>query len=461
MEKFNYGVNDDGSVDADGPRSTIWRDVEVRSEDGAVEVSGGRRYVAERVITPENVRDYGLDRSKENLEMLEESGNSQMVGLYKKLIDEKPELRAVKLINEDIKVGAMFSASMRDTTTGQLMPAVNFNFSHPETYRLKLTEAWSSVGERGEEKNYEVKFLSKILAVGAGADWRRCARNKKLMSSLVFLHEMGHAEDFINNYLASELDRQDGMPLNTKMAESLKAAEEQAALTKSNDPANYIPAGTPAKVAVRRYRGIGEEKYADQFAFDYIARHEDEFFVDNGTLAGEEKTVGARVKGALKDFAFGEDRVPLEFGREMPMDEDFAYIMGLTYGNNLRVEPVYKAEPTPSPYALKDGDYGLYDYEQSKKYNEQGEYIAAKHVKRDDYIGKHEILNVEGIAMAELREGGPIYLREKNGNPVTVCGNASGYRYVSERHPRTGRITTQVFFNDETGRKFRVERVSD
>ena len=124
----------DGAIDAvdrDDVRMA-WGNVDGRRYD-VFDVKPGPRYenvsVGEHAggrkieIRPENVRDFGNDRAEENIEMLEEIGNEQMVDLYKKVIEDYPQLCVIKLLNDD-KSSASFRQLTRDTTTGQIIPTI-------------------------------------------------------------------------------------------------------------------------------------------------------------------------------------------------------------------------------------------------------------------------------------------------------------------------------------------------
>jgi len=209
----------------------------------------------------------------------------------------------------------------------------------------------------------------------------------------------------------------------------------------------------------RLYRDMPYEKHADDFATDYITEHYDDFFVVGEKPSDLKAAAGAKAKEALKKFAYGEDRVRVEFGHEIPMDEDFAHLMGISRGNQIKIEPVYVAEKEPSQYDIKDGDYGLHNYEQMKRYDEDGRYIAAKHAPR---LHKRERIRGKGRAVTTLMEGAPLYLREDpDKEAVRFCDCTVGVRYIPSRDPVSGKITNRILFNDKGGRTFTVERLSD
>ena len=452
MEKVKHSFEDDGAIDAleRADLRAVWGKIAPTLEK-AQEGMVAKRYELAREIRPENVRDYGKDRVEENLEMLEQVGNPQMVELYKKVIEENPQLCVVKLVDEDIDGNAFFERTMRDTTTGQVMPMVRFNFSHPETYRLKATETWD-LGRKDDDKKMGIRYAMKSLALKVGASWRRCAQNKKLTTGMVFLHEMGHAQDFIDNYLVPEYMSREGMPVGQKMAESVLAANEKAVAASEQDARSHPAQDDSLMAGVVAYREMPVERYADDFAMDFFRRHREEYFVEEEF---SEKPAKEKAKESLRNLAFGEERVRVEWGRELPLDADFVHLLGLTKGSSVKIEPVVAPAPEPTKYDLHEGDYGIYGYEESKRFDAEGNYVRPKHARSE--LGKHGKLGGEGELMTTLAEGGAIYLSSQE-RAVRVCENASGLRYVSRRDEE-GRLLVEVYFDDEDGRKYRVERV--
>lgn len=427
-----------------------------RYENVSVGEHAGRRKIE---IRPENVRDFGNDRAEENIEMLEEIGNEQMVDLYKKVIEDYPQLCVIKLLNDD-KSSASFRQLTRDTTTGQIIPTIRFNFSHSEVYRLNTIDTLSSKND-DLGKTASIKYAMKMVALRTGADWEDCARNKRMAASLAFLHEMGHAHDFIDNYLVPEYSDRAGMPDNKRMADSVAMASDMMEEAKASEETYHMEkVGDPFERWYRLHQKMSHEVHADNFATDYLTDHYDDFFIVEEKPDSLKEAAGAKAKEALKKFAYGEDRVRVHFGREVPMDEDFAHLMGMNAGNRIKVEPVYVPEKEPSRYDMKDGDFGLYGYENAKRYDADGNYIANKHAPKQVY--EHERISGEGEAVSTLREGAPLYLRVgPEQESVRICDCTVGVRYVPSRDPETGKVENKVLFNDKANRTFRVERLSD
>lgn len=452
--KFNFGGGRPiDEADREDVRE-VWNQADLRASDPYRPQRYQRYDFQPEQIGPENMREYGEDRTEENLRMLEVTGNERMAELYKNLLEENPQLCVVKLVNEEFDGNAAFNWIAKDKVTGQVIPVLRFDFSHPETYRLKTTEAWMP---RRDDKKAGIRFTMKRLALKMGADWRRCARNTRLASEAAFLHEMGHAHDFIDNFLTPEYMEREGMSPGARMAESVGAAAQKVTERRRQ---GVLSMGVRASKVEGEmaYRDMPDEKYADDFSYDYLLDHHDDYFEEESD-APREKPTREWLREKLGGKGASEEKVRVAFGREIPMDADFAYIMGLTEGSGIRVEPVLKPEKEETPFDLKDGDYGLYGYEEAKRYDEDGNYIP-KHGRPANYLGMHGKRAEEGIIMTTLREGGPVYLREGE-NPVSVCGNASWFRYVPSRDAETGRVTTQVYFNDESGMLYKVNRTSD
>ena len=449
MERLKFNTENDGAMDAlERPDvQEVWEQVAPRLDEATEKAL---KYEQTKVIRPENVRDYGVDRTEENLEMLERTENLQLAELYKKVLEENPELCVVKLADQEMDGNAFFSGVMRDTTTGQVMPVVGYNLSNPETYRLSSRETWMPRAEEGD-KRLGLKFITKELALGMGADWKRCARNRKLMTAMMFLHEMGHAKEYIDDYLTPEYLRREGAMRGERMAASVATAADMVAARRRESLKSAKRPLEPRVAEEMAYREMPDEKFADEFALEYLTRHYDEFFVE-GTEAGAKE----KAAEVARDWAVGEERVRTVLGQERKIDADFAYLLGVTWGSRVKIEPVREPEPEPSPYDVHEGDYGLYGYEESKRFDAEGRYVRPKHAKPERYVGRHQKVGGEGVLMATPQEGGAIYLREGE-RAVRVCRNASGFRYVSRRG-EDGRLVTQVYFDDEEGQKYEIRR---
>ena len=465
MESLKYYPGEDGAIDAMDRKDiqAVWRGEELKRD--AFDVQPGERYVdlggKEGEIRPENVRDYGEDRTEENLEMLEGIGSTQLVDLYKKVLEDHPQLCVVRLVDEKEEGETSFSQTTKDTTNGQVVPVVRFNFSNPESYSLSLADTLSSKEDDSDART-DLKYTMKMLAVRTGADWQKCARSKKLAAGLVFLQQMGHAQDFIDEYLVPEYMAREGMPSRERMASSVAVASGKLEEAKSDEAETCAKLQEPMNPEYRVRHDMPREKHADEFALGYMMEHYDDFFIVDKKPVDTKEAVGVKVKGSLEKYAYGEDRVHVQFGSEVPIDEDFAYILGLSRGNRLKVEPVWVPEKEPSQYDMKEGDYGIYGYEASKRFDEDGHYIAAKHAKDPKYIGEHAKISSEGVASTTLREGAPLYIREDpNEAPRMICDKTVGVRFIPSRDSESGEITTEVLFNNTSDQTFSVESLSD
>ncbi|MBR5389345.1 hypothetical protein IK146_02185 [Candidatus Saccharibacteria bacterium] len=463
MESLKYYPGEDGAVDALERKDVrrVWRGPEVHGDPFAVKP--GERFVdlggKEGEIRPENIRDYGEDRIEENVEMLEEIGSTQLVDLYKKVVEDNPQLCVVKLVDEGAERKASFDQAMKDTTTGQIIPVVRFNFSNPDAYSLSLVDTMSPEKDDSDART-SIEYEMKMLAVRTGADWQKCARSKKLAAGMAFLREMGRAEEFIDDFLVPEYTAREGISSRERMADSVAVASSKLETAKSDEAKESARLQEPMNPEYRVRHDLPHEKHADEFALNFMTEHYDDFFIVDKQPADTKEAVGMKVKGSLEKYAYGEDRIHVQFGSEVPIDEDLAHILGVSRGNKIRVEPVLVKEKESSEYDMKEGDYGIYGYEASKRFDEDGNYVAPKHARGP--VGDHERIAGEGVASTTLREGAPLYIRkDPNEEAKMVCDKTVGVRYIPSRDAESGEITTEILYNNTSGLTFSVESLSD
>ena len=435
MEKLNLTPNE-----TNNQAPTGWEEL------SNLEMPPGGRVNYQRYVkqlggfSPEQMREYDEDRAEENLRMLEVTDNPALAKLYKRVLAVAPKLSKVKLVNEDLDGNASFHGDAKDTVTGQALPIISFNFSHPEKCRLSLADSLNPRQEK-QDKRRGLTLATKQLALQMGADWRDCIRNEKLSSEVMLLHELGHAHNFFKNYLnpAREANKSFYDPL-TNAAVSLETATKALERDRPRPMTELTTADQAA------YRETPDETYADAFAMDYISCYYDEYFVMRSTLPED--------KSAQKQ----EKRIRMEFGQEIPipMDADFTYILGLTKGSEVTIEPVLEPEKAPSSYDMTDGDYGIYHYESAKRFNEDGVYLS-RHGIPKNRVGRHEKPSITGTLSKTVKENHAICFNGENG-PTTICKNAHWFRYVPIKDPETGKVKTEIYFSDKNNLKYRINR---
>lgn len=253
----------------------------------------------EKIVTFENTREYWRDHLQENLSLLDREA-PDLRNVYTNLVSEYPQLRAVALMNENIKSNAHFSKfAVKD---GQLRPGIAFNFSNQETYIDPNSE-----------------FVLRQVAIQLGAKYEDIKENKKLVTTFVLLHEFGHARDFIDNYLkpsenkgkkpivevlknaATESNKHRLRDLMTMpVPKHIDLGEEDVKKYKKRletfgikpDASGDISPEKIRIVSSIAYREMPSEFIADSFAVDYIIKHRHEYFLS----IGEQDDHSGRIK---------------------------------------------------------------------------------------------------------------------------------------------------------------------
>ena len=155
------------------------------------------QYVSEKLKTTsyeQHEEDFEVfvDRYEDNLKTIEEFGNEHTKKLYTSLMNEYPMLRCVELVNKELENNAAFKASPNKL-------AIIYNFRDKDTYRSKMV-----IGPFVMDCNLKKKIEAERFAIAVGANWKDCIKDKRLLADLAFLHEFGHAYDFLyNNVLAT------------------------------------------------------------------------------------------------------------------------------------------------------------------------------------------------------------------------------------------------------------------
>jgi hypothetical protein len=244
---------------------------------------------------------------------------------YADVIAEHPELKAVEVISTPGYYGG--NLDTWQTTEGD------------EAAHLVVSGDYSDKSSEdlvSETGYYACKMMAIQLAVELGCSSADIMLNSNLQRDMVFLHEMGHARNFINDYLkpiyrrvkkegakadflgfefedvdftqalSESIDEYklrsetatDARYLNPGSLKSFEDAKE-AGLCKADDEKAYMDnawerlklrflAGGALNEServvedARRYRTADEEHSADQFALDYIMAHLDKYFLKPG-----------------------------------------------------------------------------------------------------------------------------------------------------------------------------------
>lgn len=391
------------------------------------------------IFTPENVKNYEKDRYDQNLEMLEDIGNTHLTELYRNLMDEYPELRKVVLINQEYwdkpnesgqKVpfdNACFNMAHNlnpgaRTDEKDYVPAVLFNFSHPENY----VKRWGGLLPQSESDgcSYGALYYIKRFAFETGTDWRECAKNSRFGIDTVLLHEFGHAHD----YLRREMDlanKNSSAGISAEVISRIageKMAEE--AEEESRSPFGGLAEdaqGDDAWGAIRNrlkimginnkeechyayqqsYRDRPAEKYADDFAYGYMTKnHFEDYFTDRRVL--------------------GDERILLKQDSETKLDLDYVHILGLRAGLGVEIGKV-----------------------------ENGKVKERK----------------AGFLAQNIYDGKSLYLYEngdpKNPGQKTRISGVNNLTLRTHRDPETGRIRRKVVFSNQNGEEYNINRSKD
>lgn len=368
-----------------------------------------------RLPDRELVKDYTRDRFSQNLELLEKVGNQHFIDLYQDLMSEYPQLRMVELHDGYDDDNAGFANMGMSDSPDFYCPKVLFNFTNSEQYAINTekedAEIWSNDERLGR------KYSVKRLALQVGANWKKCAKSKKLIADEILLHEFGHAYDFIENYLRPEYD---SCPGDNRGAQALYFANKRNranrdeylslgpdmgqdfALNERRDRAMGINNREERRYAIHQYyRDMPDEAYADNFAADYIKQHFDDYFTN--------------------DKSKQHERILIEKDRPVDLDPDFVHILGLKQGVGVEITKV------------KDGKAGD---------------------------------NVKGFLATNVYNGKNIYLYE-NGDPkdpgqkLRICKGAVSGLELRTNWAEDGQPEHYIFFSDETGARYNISRSGD
>ena len=374
--------------------------------------------------TPENTREYIKDRFSENLEMLEQLGDTHTVELYKSLMDEYPRLRIVKLYDENIDDNAYFGHAHYHSKNDSYIPRIGFNFSHKETYTIEKTRELERQFPSGDNRLGR-KYSTKRLAFVVGADWKKCIKNRNLIADEILLHEFGHAHDFIENFLKPQYESISG---DSRGAEALykaskidRANRTEYELQSPDGSFQYLHRHSKEwRKSERRLKAMGienydeylyarnqyyrdqpDEAYADRFAYEYIMRHYDDYFTSDPRQY---------------------KKVYVNSEREMKLDRDFVHILGLQQGLGVEIDRL------------------------------------------DDE--RNSVKHTSGFLAFNMYVGKSVYLYE-NGDPKNpgekwrICKGISEMTLKPVRDAETGKMNHYVFFKDEDGVEYHISRTKE
>lgn len=371
----------------------------------------------------ENTRNYIKDRFFDNLDILNQDiKDDSFIELYKNITEEYPILRTVVLEDKNIKDNASFTWASFQTKDGYV-PKVACNLSHPETYafgkntNLEKLSIYDRLGGT---------YFIKRLAFAIGADWKECAKNVRLNADTVFLHEFGHAHDFLENYVRPEYKKTSG---GFRSAETLyRAVKIRLANFAEYEKRGPNPDGRwidrsskDWRKNERRLKAMGidnydeylyavhqyyrdkpDEHYADQFAYDYILKHYDKYFTTDRSERSE--------------------RIFVDKEREIELDPDFVHILGLKQGLGVNIDRL-------------DDD-------------------------------RKSVKHISGFLAMNMYVGKSVYLYE-NGDPKNpggkwrICSGISEIKMKPVKDEETGKMNHYVFFKDEDGVEYHMSRTGE
>lgn len=296
--------------------------------------------------SPRN-KEYLQDRTQENLAMFNglPRNTEHLKKYYSELVQDFPELGCVKLLDDPTQIHQAFS-NLGDKTNPY--PNVKFNFSHLDTYTRPTDETMSKLPEPERAHIESHTENLKLLALQLGANPKDFVQNEKLVSTFVFIHELGHSYDYLKNYLRATPDElRNGVSddrINVAREESSRVRGEQGTqlplpervqgkvkkdgnLIKA-DYAKDAPRLNPKRFARRlealgidandseelasrqnkAYREMQREKYADTFATNFILKHYNDFFGN------------------------GENRIQTSINKVRKINEDEIRLLGIDSG---------------------------------------------------------------------------------------------------------------------------------
>ena len=109
---------------------------------------------------------------------------------YADIIDEHPELRTVEIVSTSGNYGGSFETWTETRNDPSKHMVVTGDFSE------------GMINDRiSESEYYANKIISIRLAMELGCNPQDIFKNERLQRDMLLLHEMGHANNFVNKYL--------------------------------------------------------------------------------------------------------------------------------------------------------------------------------------------------------------------------------------------------------------------
>lgn len=244
------------------------------------------------IVTPESVSEYDKSQVARNFMKLNMLGQPFLAGAYKNVVREFPELNNVRLYDNSALENNAYFSQINKREDGGFEPSVTMNFSNLETYL--------GPEQINEGDNFGMDHTLNLLAIKTGARPSEIMRNKRLLSTFVMMHELGHALDFKMNYLQPAEEQ--GLPKSEALIAAMVQNNHDRIGEMMSEP---IPGQIEGRLdytayAFRErlgamginprdlnevmlaekigYREMRSESFADEFATDYIMRHYDDFF---------------------------------------------------------------------------------------------------------------------------------------------------------------------------------------
>jgi hypothetical protein len=309
-------------------------------------------YNREVTLETGDVKNYATDKSRDNLILLQ-SKDRHLAKVYQDILGEgerRRHLSCVKIVDDNIKNNAHFNSIGADSH--HATPEVHFNLQNIETYTEPALE-----------------FVLEQIAIKVGAKTEDVLNNKKLVSTFIFLHEFGHADDYIHNSLRSSAEKP-GLARHQIINDAVRNDRKSRLrdmmtlpvpgnikITSQAEFNKFIPRMKSMGInnmreyqyaKQRAYREMPSEKYADDFATKYILDHYDDYFLK----PGEVNNKSSRIKT----------------GELVEMGDNFAEHLGLKEGKYLSLEKIWPTNPDQSvPYGHRQQGFLTHNVALGKK----------------------------------------------------------------------------------------------
>lgn len=233
-------------------------------------------------VSNEEIHYYFSDKSADNLKLLKNK-NPKLLEIYQNLCEKYPDLKCIKLedsseyANKVHDKGCSFSPSSKQSGK-RIIPVVKFNLLNSKT--------------PNPEQDLSTKVWMETIAKGLKLPYDTVSSDKKLFETVMFLHEFGHAHDFLTNamnyngiektkFLSSweaitAFDGGEDFMSIFDIERQNREHEESLIPSESEYFANSTQYGTYddfRRLQAQKYRDMTDEKYADNFAINYLLEY--------------------------------------------------------------------------------------------------------------------------------------------------------------------------------------------